>query len=729
MQKRTPSPNFQKHGNSGASLRGMQVGCGPEMHMADGGDVAPTSFKGLYNRAVAAMSNAHQSPIELRANRSVAPYPAPQPVAAPPMPVAVPASAPAPTGVQGGLDGMGGNSMQRREAAAGLADGGELPNTGLRGMYNGAVSALSNFHQSPLEVRANRAVRPAISPQPQPAPLPVMQPSAPAPIGVAGGLDGMGGGSMARREAAAGLQDGGDVPGRGEGDKIPAMYEPGEFVVSNDMLDAAPSLRGHLHGLRNNVLASQGRTPQEANANALRKGGVRAAAGGSWGDEQKPGVVATMFPGSTAVGRGFAEDADAARRETSTPAKLGQFGRAAVGATLAAPVALAHDVLRPIISDNPGEALSNLGRGIVNTAATAITGDSAPFTSPSAAPTARPVPANTGSYGPPVPAPSSITEPSLRTSTTTGLPPGVTRYDNKGQAPMFSNVAGAGDAPYRPAMSADDPGMQGIQARQDGRLQAALQNKQYNDEVAGAKAINSIGMPKEGFMRAQLRAQQENNRNANALTVRGQDLDYGAKLRGNQLAWATQQREQGNKDREFSADQGKTAFSQGEAGEKLAMERNKQMFIDPSTGKPDEAKAAEYTQFQLNGIADMKQKLMSQGRTAEANKLTIASLDPADQQAISRQWANRNASAQASGMMPGSGGHVNSMHPSDWDPVGVDSRTIGGDHIQFRNGSHASRNDLSKTKWYMPGAQGTSDANQTIQEAYDAQKRRTQGAK
>ena len=30
----------------------------------------------------------------------------------------------------------------------------------------------------------------------------------------------------------------GDVPGEGKGDKIPAKYEPGEFVVSNAMLDA-----------------------------------------------------------------------------------------------------------------------------------------------------------------------------------------------------------------------------------------------------------------------------------------------------------------------------------------------------------------------------------------------------------------------------------------------------------------------------------------------------------
>ena len=86
---------------------------------------------------------------------------------------------------------------------------------------------------------------------------------------------------------AAGLRDGGDlrtghggaVPGRGVGDKIPAKYEPGEFVVSNAMLDTAPGLRDQLHELRNGVLAAQGKTPAEADAKALRGGSLRAMDG------------------------------------------------------------------------------------------------------------------------------------------------------------------------------------------------------------------------------------------------------------------------------------------------------------------------------------------------------------------------------------------------------------------------------------------------------------------
>lgn len=72
---------------------------------------------------------------------------------------------------------------------------------------------------------------------------------------------------------------GGPVPGRGQGDKIPALYEPGEFVVSNDMLKAAPGLREELRSLRGEVLADKGTTPMEADAKAMRGGTLRAVTG------------------------------------------------------------------------------------------------------------------------------------------------------------------------------------------------------------------------------------------------------------------------------------------------------------------------------------------------------------------------------------------------------------------------------------------------------------------
>ena len=70
---------------------------------------------------------------------------------------------------------------------------------------------------------------------------------------------------------------GGSVPGTGKGDKIPAKYEPGEFVVSNAMLAKNPGLREHLHQLRAEALADKGMTPAQADAKAVNaKGQIRA---------------------------------------------------------------------------------------------------------------------------------------------------------------------------------------------------------------------------------------------------------------------------------------------------------------------------------------------------------------------------------------------------------------------------------------------------------------------
>ena len=85
------------------------------------------------------------------------------------------------------------------------------------------------------------------------------------------------------------LRDGGTVPGKGSGDKIPALYEPGEFVVSNDMLDAEPGLREQLHDLRGDVLAAKGKTVAEADAQAVKGGTLRA----QYGKEDNDPFIAT----------------------------------------------------------------------------------------------------------------------------------------------------------------------------------------------------------------------------------------------------------------------------------------------------------------------------------------------------------------------------------------------------------------------------------------------------
>lgn len=631
MSNRTPSQKFQKHPNAGASLRGMQNGGG--LCMADGGEALPTSLRGLYNRAVSAVSNAHQSPAEKRINKEYAP--APEAAWRPPE------GTPAPMGSQVVLD--------RRERIAGLRDGGELPNTGLRGMYNNAVAAVSNFHRSPAEVKVNRSFAP------QPA-APVTAPPSPstAPAGIAAGLDGGGGTTLDRRMAAAGLQDGGDVPGQGTGDKIPAMYEPGEFVVSNDMLDEEPSLRGKLRSLRKDVLADKGMTPEEADAKAASGSTLRASVGGVWDDQRlKPngvpngqnqnavagvqpadqgrygagsvnpggqsgvaGVPANgvqsplkaFLPGTSATLSGSGEDFTSSLRD-------GRYGDA-VGhgikqvATL--PFALADDVL-----GGAARGAYGLMRNPVEDAARTA------FSMPPRQVGSAPTPSLRTPVTAPAPAPTqpATPTPSLRDPISTGIP-GVNRFDAPGQSPLFTDRATA--PAYRPAMSENDPGMRGIQARQDANMQNSLRAQQYNAEVAGAKAINDAQGPKEGFMRAQLRQQREIVDMTNATAQRGQDLDYGVKLRGNQFAAAGQQREQSNWERTFAANRSDKNFEASQAAQKNLTEQIGSMLPPGPDGKPDTNRVAQYA-TQANALVSQQMQQLRDHLALNPNDKTAAS--------------------------------------------------------------------------------------------------------
>lgn len=169
------------------------------------------------------------------------------------------------------------NPKKRPVEPFGLREGGEI-HADLGGMWANAKRAVQGLPpETNKEALDRRLARPAPAPVPA-APMPAASaPQTAAPMGSQSVID--------NRMKAAGLRHGGtlrtgmggDVPGTGQGDKIPAKYEPGEFVVSNDMLDAQPELRGHLRGLREQVLAEKGMTPAEADAKALSGGkGLRA---------------------------------------------------------------------------------------------------------------------------------------------------------------------------------------------------------------------------------------------------------------------------------------------------------------------------------------------------------------------------------------------------------------------------------------------------------------------
>jgi hypothetical protein len=154
---------------------------------------------------------------------------------------------------------------------------------------------------------------------------PLNHPSVPPQMSTAGSLAKAGAGSIVQsvknargvvgwnlgaqdNDPKAGLRNGGGlrtgqggvVPGTGTGDKIPAKYEPGEFVVSNDMLNAQPALRGHLRELRAEVLANKGMTPAMADAKAVGGKGLRAvnAFGDFYDDMGEPLGQQAASPGA-----------------------------------------------------------------------------------------------------------------------------------------------------------------------------------------------------------------------------------------------------------------------------------------------------------------------------------------------------------------------------------------------------------------------------------------------
>lgn len=251
--------------------------------LRDGGEVSPWSMRGIIKNVSKAFEKTPEQKQQEYAQRlaEAKARMAAREAAAAPAPAQPARETAAPMGSQSVLD--------RRMAAAGLRDGGEIS------LWGRVKSALTPTPQTPEQAQHARDLAEykarAAAARSAPAPAPAAQP-APA----AHALTQYGNGdATAARMKAAGLQDGGTVPGKGKGDKIPALYEPGEFVVSNAMLDAAPQLREQLHDLRGNVLARQGKSVEQADAEAVSYGGTTG--------EDHAGVLTGVLTGAQGRGR------------------------------------------------------------------------------------------------------------------------------------------------------------------------------------------------------------------------------------------------------------------------------------------------------------------------------------------------------------------------------------------------------------------------------------------
>ena len=417
--------------------------------------------------------------------------------------------------------------------------------------------------------------------------------AAPAPAAPAASAPAQGGAlnpanALKAREKAAGLRDGGQVPGTGTGDKIPALYTPGEFVVSKAMLKRSPGLRDALHELRADTLAAEGKTVEEADAEAVRGMSLRAARGYDEEDEQaqkvlpgnaaqRPGASSSLrgglppvggvgganslrdttlsptggvFPGTRAVGRGFAEDAASALREPKISDKVGKFLHAAGRATLAAPLGLVEDVLEPAV-----RFMEPVTTGVTQATNTAVTGESAAV-QPVAAPALRPQPAQAPYTAP---APDRF-QRSLRQGMVPGAEEGaVTR---KGNSFSGTNVSNYGAQNVIPGMDralieqtltnpdgsrwtdADNSRM-AANLRAGADPYAGTSRAPVRDPLAEATA-ERYGTPgrKSRIAAAQALRSDETLR-------RGQDVELGRAQMTARTAREAGARDQFNKDREF----------------------------------------------------------------------------------------------------------------------------------------------------------------------------------
>ena len=342
--------------------------------------------------------------------------------------------------------------------------------------------------------------------------------------------------------------------------------------------------------------------------------------------------------------------------------------------------------------------------------------------------------------------------------------PFATRMDairriNGGSSPLYTNMSDAGiggnnNLMARPAMSANDPGMRGIQGRQDAADGARANKQLYDQQVADAAATNAAGgfntgAPVAGGLRGRLEAQLAGHpltkQSAGIATEleradaarEGARLGFQSSMTGHDVSreghyltnenqrnrlrfeFKNIQREQDNKDREFGQTVGTNTRAAATAGQEAFHKSMNDLYTttnDKGEAVTDKAAVATHTAMADAFLANQAKAAREGGRPDLAQRLEQTKYDnlgPKQHQFIEQAVRMKSLAEAQRGYSPLAGRYVNSNDPEDYTITGKKANAggYGSDVYTLKNGAEVPTRAVDYTgggNKYMPNFVGNS---------------------
>jgi hypothetical protein len=251
-----------------------------------------------------------------------------------------------------------------------------------------------------------------------------------------------------------------------------------------------------------------------------------------------------------------------------------------------------------------------------------------------------------------------------------------------------------GDKPS-PSLSTLD--RQGLSMNQRASLDSAAARNTENNETARA---NNESNNRTSLRNADL--QFDSARARDEVTMRGQNLDATSRA-------AKAQQDQANSDRQYKlevqkfgvdvAEKNRVARSASDESVRKTLETRFRKKDDEGNDVADTAKVASFTTALSSTLPRMIEQLESTGKpeaVAKAKQLRergAAALEPGDMDGLQRLFDTRERMRSAKGLGPNQGTFADSDNLMDFRQTGVEKRAVGGNRVVTPAGS-VSVNDL-----------------------------------